>query len=247
MRVALFVTCVNDAMFPKTPQAMVEVIERLGHEVVFPTQQTCCGQMHLNAGYRQEGLSLAQRFRNVFADYDVIVSPSASCVGTVREGYATSARSLGDEHLAQELDEVGRRTYEFSEFLSGVLGVTDVGASFHHTVAYHPTCHSLRVLGLDDAPQTLLRHVEGLELVTIAEEDECCGFGGMFAIKNADTSVAMGRDKLARVRATGAEVLCALDNSCLAHIGGLASRARLAITVMHVAEILASRRGAANV
>jgi L-lactate dehydrogenase complex protein LldE len=247
MRVALFITCVNDGLFPNTPKAVVEVLERLGHEVVFPTEQTCCGQMHLNAGYRQEGLHLAQRFREVFSDYDVIVSPSASCVGTVRDLYATSARSLGDEALAEELEEVGRRTYEFSEFLTDVLEVTDVGASFHHTVAYHPTCHSLRVLGLDEAPKQLLRHVDGLTLVEVPQEDECCGFGGMFSIKNSDTSVAMGQDKLSLVRSTGADVLCALDNSCLTHIGGLASRARSGLRMMHVAEILASREGSARV
>jgi L-lactate dehydrogenase complex protein LldE len=247
MKVALFITCVNDGLFPNTPRAVVEVLERLGHEIVFPTQQTCCGQMHLNAGYRQEGLHLAQRFREVFSEYEVIVSPSASCVGTVRELYATSARSLGDEKLAAELEEVGRRTFEFSEFLTDVLKVSDVGASFQHTVAYHPTCHSLRVLGLDEAPKTLLRHVRGLELVAIPEEDACCGFGGMFSIKNSDTSVVMGRDKLSRVRATGAEVLCALDNSCLTHIGGLSSRARTGIKIMHVAEILASREAGQRV
>ncbi len=247
MKVALFITCVNDGLFPSTPQAVVEILERLGHEVVFPTQQTCCGQMHLNAGYRQEGLHLAQRFREVFSDYDVIVSPSASCVGTVRDLYASSARSLENESLALELEEVGRRTYEFSEFLTDVLQVTDVGASFHHTVAYHPTCHSLRVLGLDEAPKSLLRHVQGLELVSIPEEDACCGFGGMFSIKNSDTSVAMGRDKLARIRSTGADVVCALDNSCLTHIGGLSSRAKTGIRMMHVAEILASREGSSRV
>jgi L-lactate dehydrogenase complex protein LldE len=241
MKVALFITCVNDGLFPNTPKAVVEVLERLGHDVVFPTEQTCCGQMHLNAGYRQEGLHLAQRFRQVFSDYDVIVSPSASCVGTVRDLYSTSARSLGDDALADDLEEVGRRTYEFSEFLTDVLQVSDVGASFPHTVAYHPTCHSLRVLGLDEAPKKLLRSVQGLTLMPIAEEDSCCGFGGMFALKNADTSVAMGKDKLSRVRATGAEVLCALDNSCLTHIGGLASRARSGLRIMHVAEILAAQ------
>ncbi|HEY5304408.1 MAG TPA: (Fe-S)-binding protein [Acidimicrobiales bacterium] len=247
MKVALFITCVNDGLFPNTPQSVVEVLERLGHEVVFPTDQTCCGQMHLNAGYRQEGLHLAQRFREVFADFDVIVSPSASCVGTVRELYATSARSLGDEALAADLEEVGRRTYEFSEFLTNVLKVTDVGASFPHTVAYHPTCHSLRVLDLDEAPKTLLRHVKGLTLVPIKDEDACCGFGGMFALKNSDTSVAMGRDKLSRIRASGADVVCALDNSCLTHIGGLSSRARTDVRVMHVAEILAQREGVSRV
>jgi L-lactate dehydrogenase complex protein LldE len=244
MKVALFITCVNDGLFPNTPRAVVEVLERLGHQVVFPTQQTCCGQMHLNAGYRQEGLHLAERFREVFHDFDVVVSPSASCVGTVRDLYATSARSLGEDALADDLESMGQRTFEFSEFLTDVLKVTDVGASFHHTVAYHPTCHSLRVLGLDESPKTLLRHVDGLTLVDVDGEKECCGFGGMFSLKNAETSVAMGRDKLAHVRATRAEVLCALDNSCLTHIGGLASRARSELRTMHLAEILASPRSA---
>lgn len=244
MKVALFITCVNDGLFANTPRAVVEVLERLGHQVVFPTQQTCCGQMHLNAGYRQEGLHLGERFREVFDDFDVVVSPSASCVGTVRDLYATSARSLGEDSLADDLESIGRRTFEFSEFLTDVLKVTDVGASFHHSVAYHPTCHSLRVLGLDESPKTLLRHVDGLRLVDVDHERECCGFGGMFSLKNAETSVAMGRDKLAHVRATRAEVLCALDNSCLTHIGGLASRARSDLRIMHLAEILASPRSA---
>lgn len=241
MKVALFITCVNDGLFADAPRAVVEVLEHLGHEVIFPSDQTCCGQMHLNAGYRQEGLHLAQRFRDVFEGFDIIVSPSASCVGTVRELYVSSARALGDDALGQELEEIGRRTYEFSEFLTNVLGVTNVGASFHHTVAYHPTCHSLRVLGLDEAPKALLRHVEGLTLAPLHDEDQCCGFGGMFALKNPDTSVAMGRDKLAHIRATSADVVCALDNSCLTHIGGLSSRAQTGLRMMHVAEILASR------
>jgi L-lactate dehydrogenase complex protein LldE len=247
MKVALFITCVNDGLFPDTPRAVVEVLERLGHEVVFPTQQTCCGQMHLNAGYREEGLHLAQRFRDVFDDFDVIVSPSASCVGTVRDLYGSSARSLREESLARDLEDIGRRTFEFSEFLTDVLKVSDVGARFPHRVAYHPTCHSLRVLHLSDGPLRLLRHVDGLELVPITEAESCCGFGGMFSIKNADTSSAMGRDKLAAVRTSGADVLCALDNSCLTHIGGLASRARSDLRVMHLAEILARREGAARV
>jgi L-lactate dehydrogenase complex protein LldE len=199
--------------------------------------------MHLNAGYRREGLELAQRFRRVFADYDVIVSPSASCVGTVRELYRDSAEAAGEHALEAELVEISRRVYEFSEFLTDVVRVTDVGASFSHRVAYHPTCHSLRVLGRGDAPKTLLEHVRGLELVTIPQENGCCGFGGLFSMKNAETSVAIGMDKLAAVRSIDAEVLCALDNSCLTHLGGLASRERANLRVMHLAEILASQEG----
>ena len=247
MKVALFVTCVNDGLFPETPKAMVQVLERLGHEVVFPTEQTCCGQMHLNAGYRQEGLELAQRFRQIFQEYDVIVSPSASCVGTVRELYRDSAQALGDSALEAELVEIASRVFEFSEFLTNVAKVTDVGASFSHRVAYHPTCHSLRVLGLGDGPKTLLENVRGLELVSIPQEDACCGFGGMFSIKNVDTSVAIGLDKVAAIRSTDAEVLCALDNSCLTHLGGISSRLNTGLRVMHLAEILASDEAGARV
>jgi len=247
VKVALFITCVNDGLFPDTPKAVVQVLERLGHEVVFPTEQTCCGQVHLNAGYRQEGLELAQRFRQVFLDYDVIVSPSASCVGTVRELYRDSARALGDSILEAELGEIASRVFEFSEFLTDVMKVTDVGASFPHRVAYHPTCHSLRVLGRGDAPKILLENVRGLELVSIPQEDSCCGFGGLFSIKNFDTSVVMGSDKLAAIRSTKAEVLCALDNSCLTHLGGIASRNHAGLRVMHLAEILASEEVGARV
>jgi L-lactate dehydrogenase complex protein LldE len=241
MRIALFITCINDGLYPNTPRSVVEVLERLGHTVIFPTQQSCCGQMHLNTGYREEGLHLAQRFRQVFNDYDYIVTPSASCAGTVKEQYATSALSVGADTLATDLHDIGQRTFEFSEFLTRVLNVTDVGARFEHRVAYHPTCHSLRVLHLDDGPTTLLRHVAGLELVEFSNVDACCGFGGMFAIKNAETSSAMGFDKLAAIEASGAEVLCAVDNSCLTHIGGLASRQRSPLRRMHLAEILASQ------
>ena len=243
MRVALFVTCVNDGLFPETPKAVVKVLERLGHEVIVPRDQTCCGQMHLNAGYRREGLQLAEHFRRVFDSYDVIVSPSASCVGTVRELYRDSAQAIGDCRLEHDLREIGKRVFEFSEFLTEVVGVSDVGASFPHRVAYHPTCHSSRVLGRGDAPKKLLEHVRGLELVTIPQEGGCCGFGGLFSIKNSETSVAIGSDKLAAVRSTGAEVLCALDNSCLTHLGGLALRERDNLRVMHLAEILACEEG----
>jgi len=247
VRVALSITCVNDGLFPDTPKAVVTVLERLGHEVVFPTEQTCCGQMHLNAGYRPEGLELARRFRQVFDDYDVIVSPSASCVGTVRELYRDSAHAVGDSALEADLVDIAGRVFEFSEFLTDVAKVTDVGASFYHRVAYHPTCHSLRVLGLGQRPKTLLEHVGGLELVTIPQESGCCGFGGLFSLKNADTSVAIGEDKLNAIRTTNAEVLCALDNSCLTHLGGLASRERAGLRVMHLAEILASEEADSRV
>jgi len=242
MQIALFVTCVNDAVFPDTGKSVVRVLERLGHEVVFPLEQTCCGQMHLNSGYRTEALRLARRFVATFSGYDVIVAPSASCVGTIVDSYSHLAEHAGDDALLDEVQGIAPRVHEFCELLVDVLGVTDVGAAFPHRVTYHPTCHSLRVLKLGDRATRLLEEVRGLTLLPLPDASACCGFGGTFAIKNAETSMAMVADKLANVQATGAEVLCAADNSCLTHIGGAASRLRSGVRVMHLAEILASER-----
>jgi L-lactate dehydrogenase complex protein LldE len=228
VRIALFVTCLGDTLFPEAAQATVRVLERLGHEVVFPEEQTCCGQMHLNSGYRDEAHALAKRFLEVFAGYDVVVSPSSSCVGTVRELYPELVGSTHPE------------VYELSELLVRKLGVTDVGATFPHRVAYHPTCHSLRVTRVGDAPLELLRNVRGLELVSLSRADECCGFGGTFSVKNADTSTAMLADKCAAVAASGAEVCTAVDGSCLMQIGGGLSRGDTGVRTLHLAEILAA-------
>ena len=228
MRIALFVTCIGDTLFPEAAKATVQILERLGHEVVFPEEQTCCGQMHLNSGYRDEAAKLARRFLDVFADCDVVVSPSSSCVGTVRELYP---ELVGTTHP---------EVYELSELLVRKLGVTDVGATFPHRVAYHPTCHSLRVTRVGDAPLELLRNVRGLELVELPRADECCGFGGTFSVKNADTSSAMLADKCTSVVASGAEVCTAVDGSCLLQIGGGLSRGETNVRTMHLAEILAS-------
>jgi L-lactate dehydrogenase complex protein LldE len=230
VRVALFVTCLNDTLAPAAAIATVRVLERLGHEVVFPAEQTCCGQMHANTGYRQEAAPLARRFARIFDDpsYDAIVSPSASCVGMVRDQYP---RLIGAEVP---------RVYELSEFLVGVLGVEDVGAAFPHRVTYHPTCHGLRGLKLGDAPLRLLRKVRGIDLVELPEAETCCGFGGTFAVKNADTSAAMLTDKLRCVLDTGADVCTAGDSSCLLQIGGGLRRQRAGVRTVHLAEILAS-------
>ncbi|MBC6445668.1 (Fe-S)-binding protein [Actinokineospora xionganensis] len=243
MRVALFITCFNDTLFPATGQAVVRVLERLGHEVVFPPDQTCCGQMHFNTGYQRECVPLVRSFVDTFADADVVVAPSASCVGMVRDFHGRVAEVSGDRGLAAAVAETAPRVHEFTEFLVDIAGVTDVGAYFPHRVTYHPTCHGLRLLKLGDRPQALLRAVEGIDLVDLPDATECCGFGGTFAVKNSDVSVAMGTDKVARVLATGAEVLTAADNSCLMHVGGLLSRSKSSVRVMHLAEILAGERG----
>ncbi|MEY9844129.1 L-lactate dehydrogenase complex protein LldE [Streptacidiphilus sp. BW17] len=246
MRVALFITCFNDTMFPETGKAVVAVLERLGHTVEFPFAQTCCGQMHFNTGYRPEAMPLVRGFADAFAEYDAVITPSASCAGMVRENHPVLAEQYGDRALRAQVAEVAPRVYEFAEFLVDVLGVTDVGAFFPHRVTYHPTCHSLRGLHLGDKPLRLLRAVRGIDLVELPAADSCCGFGGTFALKNAETSTAMLGDKMRNVVSTGADVLCAADNSCLMHIGGGLSRLRTGIGTLHLAEILASTEGDAR-
>ncbi len=244
MRIALFATCLSDALFPAASQATVALLERLGHTVVFPAAQTCCGQMHVNTGYLAEALPLVRHHVEVFEPYDVIVAPSGSCVGSVRHQHAMVARRGGDPALAVRAGAVGERTYELSELLVDVLGVTDVGAHYPHRVTYHPTCHSLRLLRVGDKPLQLLRAVRGLDLVELPAADTCCGFGGTFALKNADTSTAMLADKMSSVLSTKAEVCTAGDSSCLMHIGGGLSRLRTGVRTVHLAQILASTEGA---
>jgi L-lactate dehydrogenase complex protein LldE len=234
------VTCVNDAMFPDTGRAVVAVLQRLGIEVEFPTGQTCCAQPMVNTGYLDEAVPVVRTFVDAFAGYDAVVTPSGSCAGSVRHQHRIVAERSGDRGLAAAVATVSPRVYELSEFLVDVVGVSDVGASFPHRVTYHPTCHSLRMLQVGDRPRRLLEAVRGLTLVGLEGAEECCGFGGTFAVKNADVSAAMGADKVRHVRETGAEVLVAGDNSCLMHLGGLLSRERSGIRVMHLAEILAS-------
>ncbi|GLZ79766.1 Fe-S oxidoreductase [Actinorhabdospora filicis] len=234
MRLALFITCVNDLVYPATGEAVVRLLRRLGHAVEFPGAQTCCGQLHANSGYRDEALPLVRHYAEVFAPYDAVVTPSGSCAAMVREWYP---------RLVPEAADVAARTYELSELLTDVLGVTDTGASYPHRVAYHPTCHGMRVLGLGERPLRLLRAVRGIDLVPLPGAEECCGFGGTFALKNAGVSAAMLADKCRAAESTGADVLAAADNSCLAHIGGGLSRAGSGLRTVHYAEILAAGEG----
>ena len=222
MRIALFATCVGDTMFPEAVRATADVLERLGHRIEFPAEQTCCGQLHLNAGYPDEARALTARFTRIFAGYDAVVSPSSSCVGTLRQHFGVA------------------NVYELSELLVRRFEVDDVRARFPHRVTYHPTCHSLRVTRVGDAALRLLRNVRGLELVDLPRADECCGFGGTFSVENADTSSAMLADKCDCVESTGAEFCTALDGSCLLQIGGGLSRRGSRVRPLHLAEILAA-------
>jgi len=238
MRVALFATCLIDALFPDAGKATVQILERLGQRVEFPLEQTCCGQMHANSGYFEP--TLVKRYVDTFEGYDAIVAPSASCVGAIHHQHAMIASAADDEALATRARQTADKTYELSQFLTDVLDTDDVGAYFPHRVTYHPTCHSLRMLHVGDRPQRLLKNVKGIDLVELPRNDECCGFGGTFSIKNPDVSAAMLADKMEAVIETNAEVLCAGDRSCLMHVGGGLDRIRAGIRTLHLAEILAS-------
>jgi len=239
VKVALFITCYNDTLFPATGKAVVEVLERLGHTVEFPPGQTCCGQMHWNTGYQDEALPLLERFVTQFEHCEAVVIPSSSCVAMMRDHYILMAEKIGDPVLMERVKALLPRVWEFSEFLTKKLGLTDVGAYYPHRVTYHASCHGLRSLDLGDGPMSLLRSVKGIDLVEIANLERCCGFGGTFAVKNADVSGAMLAEKTLAILDTGAETCAAADNSCLMHIQGALHRQRTGVATMHLAEILA--------
>jgi L-lactate dehydrogenase complex protein LldE len=241
VRVSLFITCYNDTLFPETGKAVVRVLERLGHSIDFPPDQTCCGQMHWNTGYHREAVPIIRHFVRTFRDADAVCIPSSSCVAMLREHYLKAAITTEDANFIADVESLLPRVYEFSEFLVHKLGVEDVGANYPHRVTYHASCHSLRSLHLGDTPFRLLRKVHGLELVDLPDLDQCCGFGGTFAIKNADVSSAMLADKAQSVLDTGAEVCTAVDNSCLMHLYGSLHRQRMNVKTAHLAEILASQ------
>ncbi|MCK7642979.1 (Fe-S)-binding protein [Corynebacterium sp. CCM 8835] len=244
MRVALFSTCIGDAMFPDAVKATAVVISRLGHEVVFPPEQTCCGQMHVNTGYQREAVPQIENYVDAFSDpsIDCVVAPSGSCTGAVREQHVHVAQRYGRKGLADAARKTAEKTYDLSEFLIDVAGVDQLGAFFPHRVTYHSTCHSLRFLKVGDRPLRLLRNVEGIDLVELPHADECCGFGGTFSVKNAHTSAAMVADKVRNIRDTRAEYVTAGDASCLMNIGGSLSRQQSGVRALHMAEILASTK-----
>jgi len=243
VRISLFITCYNDTLFPETGKAVVSLLERLGHEVDFPLEQTCCGQMHYNTGYQREAVPLMRRFVEIFSDAEAVCIPSSSCVAMIRDHYPKMAEATGEVALVQAVERLLPRVYEFSELLVNKLGLEDVGAYYPHRVTYHASCHSLRGLQVGDLPLRLLRNVRGIDLVELQDVDQCCGFGGTFAVKMGEVSAAMLADKIRCVEDTRAEVCTALDNSCLMHIFGGLHRLRAGIRTVHLAEILASTEG----
>ncbi len=235
----MFVTCVVDQLFPNVGIAMADVLEHAGCVVDFPEAQTCCGQPAYNSGYRDEARTVATQFLDAFRDCEYIVSPSGSCTSMVSHHYAELFRD--DPALAERARQIAARTYEFSSFLTGVLGVEDVGARYAHTVTYHDSCHALRELKIKDGPRRLLGNVRDLKLEEMDAAEECCGFGGTFSVKFASVSGAMARTKIDSILRTGADTVVSLDSSCLMQLQGALSRSGNKIRTMHLAEVLASR------
>lgn len=230
MKIALFATCIVDAMYPEVAQATVDILRRLGHEVTFPAGQACCGQMHINSGKFEQAEPVIANHVRAFTstEWDVAVAPSASCVVSLGHQQPMVARRVGNERLASEAADVADRTYELTQLLTDVLGVTDaaadLGSYFPHRVTYHPSCHGLRLLRLGDRQSSLVRSVEDIDFVELPLAESCCGFGGTFSVKNPEVSSAMLADKVRTVQATGAQVCTGGDASCLLHIGGGISR-----------------------
>ena len=239
LKVALFATCANDVMFPQTPIATVELLERLGCRVEFPEEQTCCGQIFTNTGYYDEAMGSVKSYLKAFEKYEYIVGPSGSCVGSVRHQHEILARRDAGDAIGDRVAAVAARTYDISEFIVDVLGITDVGAYFPHRVTYHPSCHSVRVAKVGDKPMQLLKAVHGITVLDLPNSEQCCGMGGTFSLKNPDMSVAMASDKARNVASTGAEYLVAGDNLCLLNISGVLNRTRAGVKPIHLVEILA--------
>ncbi|MCV9952587.1 (Fe-S)-binding protein [Paenibacillus sp. BT-177] len=235
MKVSLFITCLSDAIYPKVGEAMARLLARYGVELEFPKVQTCCGQPSYNSGYWDETRAAAKTILKAFNDSDFVVAPSGSCTYMIHhypELFKDEPKWLDS---ARRLEQ---KTYEFTQFMVQVLGVTDVGASFPHTVTYHPSCHGTRLLGVKEEPMKLLGSVKGLQLVPLPFAEDCCGFGGTFAVKMPDISGAMVTEKVDHIRETEAEVLVGLDMACLMNIAGNLRYREDPVRVMHLAELL---------
>lgn len=243
MKASLFITCLADTFFPEVGESVVRVLRRYGVDVDFPPEQTCCGQPAFNTGYRKEAAQVAAGLIRAFEKSEYVVTPSGSCAAMCRHYYPLLFQD--DPAMLARVEAFNKKLFEFSEFLVHVLKVNDPGVEFRARATYHSSCHMMRGLGVREEPLRLLRAVKGLDLVDLPYSQDCCGFGGTFAVKNPAVSAAMGTDKVRNVLDTGAEVLCAADNSCLMHIGGTLRRQRSGVRVMHIAEILAQTEGRA--
>lgn len=243
VKVSLFITCLVDLFFPRVGESMVKVLRGLGVEVLFPEQQTCCGQPPYNSGFPDDAKKVAKRFIEVFSekpfDDSYIVAPSGSCSSMVKSFYGELFRD--DPETLERWKLINERTYEFSQFIAHVLGVADIGARYEAKAAYHDSCHALRELGISEEPRELLRNVEGLELVEMSLHDACCGFGGTFSIKYPEVSASMVEEKLASIDRCGADTLISTDMGCIMQIQGMVKKRGLPLKVLHIAEVLASK------
>jgi L-lactate dehydrogenase complex protein LldE len=238
IKVSLFITCLVDILFPQVGVSMVKVLKRLGVEVDFPEEQTCCGQPAFNSGFRQDAKVLAKRFISIFSQDGFIVSPSGSCTSMVRVFYKELFHD--DQKLLEMVDLLSSRTYEFSEFLVNVLKVDDVGATYNGRVTYHDSCHALRELRVQNEPRELIKSVKGVDFVEMKFPDTCCGFGGTFSVKFPDVSVSILDEKIESIIESGADTVVSTDMGCLMQIGGAINRKKLPVITIHIAELLAS-------
>lgn len=236
MEVSIFVTCLVDNLFPNVATSMVRVLNTQGVHVHYPPGQTCCGQPAFNSGYHAEAKTVATQMLDAFEDAKYVVSPSGSCTGMMHHYYGQLFAD--DEKLAKRAKQLAAKTYEFSQFMVDILGVQDVQATFERTVTYHPSCHGMRLLGVKDEPLQLLSRVRGIQFVDLPHQNDCCGFGGTFAVKMHEISKAMVDEKVDWVVETGAEVLVGTDMGCLMNIGGRLRHRGEAVRVMHLAELL---------
>ncbi len=237
--VTLFIQCIIDTMFPDVAESMVNVLEGLNIQVSCPTDQTCCGQPAFNSGHRKIARAAACKFIDLFEDAEVIVSPSGSCVNMVRNHYPELFAD--DPDMQKRAIQVGRKTYEFTQYLVDVFQIEDVGARFPGKVTYHASCHLNRFLGIDRQPRTLLNHIKEMELIEMQDADRCCGFGGTFAVKYSDISEAILKEKVDNILQTGADVVTGCDMGCLMNIQGMLSRLNSPVQVKHIAQLLAEK------
>jgi L-lactate dehydrogenase complex protein LldE len=237
VKVALFVTCIADAVAPAAALATARLLRRVGCTVTFPEAQTCCGQPAWNGGYADEARAAARTMLDAFEDADYVVSPSGSCVGMIRHSYHDLFRQ--DRAREERARRLADKTFELSQFLVNVLKVTDVGAVFEARATFHPSCHGARLLGVRDEPLKLLAAVRGLTLLPLARSEDCCGFGGTFAVKLAAISAAMVDEKVEHIEATGATHVVSTDLGCLLNIAGRLAKRGAKVRALHLAEVLA--------
>ena len=237
MRVQIFIPCFIDQLYPGVGFSMVKVLEKAGCEVDYNANQTCCGQPAFNAGFWGEAKDVCNKFIEDFSGSDYIVAPSASCVGFVKNYYSKLYEQSSQQQVARKLSE---RIFELSDFLVNIVKVENLGASFEGKATYHDSCAALRECGLKQEPRKLLQQVKGLELIEMADNETCCGFGGSFAVKFEPISVAMADQKITNATATGAEYIISTDMSCLMHIDGCIKHKGSGLKVVHLADVLAS-------